>query len=79
MRVDRNAVAVWKRILLVTFCIVTAVLGLTGCGKDKVQETTADTYSMENRNDEDKKSVESSGRMADAAEQSYYNSLDELT
>lgn len=78
MRADRKAVAVWKIILLATFCMVTAA-GLTGCGKDNVQETVTDTYSMENRGAGDERSVETSGRMADAAERSYYNSLDELT
>ena len=78
MRTGKNAVTARKRILLVTFCIV-AVIGLTGCGKNNVQERVTDTYDIKNRNADDKKSVETSGKMADAAEQSYYNSLDELT
>lgn len=78
MRADRKAVAVWKGMLFTAFFIVMSA-GLAGCGRDNVQEGVADIYGMENRDAGDEKSVETSGRMADAAELSYYNSLDELT
>lgn len=78
MRAGRKAAAVWKSMLLAACFIVTSA-GLAGCGRDNVQEGVADTYSMENRDADDEKSVETSGRLADAAERSYYNSLDELT
>lgn len=78
MRAGRKAVPVWKGMLLAAFFIITSA-GLAGCGRDNVQESAADTYGVENRDASDEKSVETSGRMADAAELSYYNSLDELT
>lgn len=78
MSAHRKAVTAWKRMLLVTFFIVTAA-GLTGCGKENMQESITDTYSTENRDTGDERSAEASGRMADAAEQNYYKSLDELT
>lgn len=78
MRMKRKFVDLWKRILLVTFCIV-MITGLTGCEKDNVQECATDMYVTKHSDSVDKRSIETSGRLADAAEQSYYKSLDELT
>ncbi len=78
MRKGRKAAAIWKGMLLVSVFIVT-VVGLTGCGRENVKESITDTYSVENRDTDGETSAETSGRMADAAERSYYSSLDELT
>lgn len=72
-------ISLMKKMLLVTLLVV-VVAGFTGCGKENMQESMTDTYSMENnKGASDERSAEASGRMADAAEQSYYKSLDELT
>lgn len=72
-------ISLMKKMLLVTLLVV-VVAGFTGCGKENMQESMTDTYSMENNKAaSDERSAEASGRMADAAEQSYYKSLDELT
>lgn len=79
MRMGKRAAAALKRVLMAVFCIV-IVTGLNGCGKDNKQENATDTsYSVENEQTDTGKAVETSGRMADAAERSYYDSLDELT
>lgn len=78
MSKGREAAAMWKRMLLVTY-FTAMVMGLAGCGKENVQENITDTYGMENRDADGEGSRESSGRMADAAERSYYDSLYELT
>lgn len=78
MRIKRKFVDLWKRILLITFCIV-AMTGLTGCEKNNVQERATDTYVMKHKDAVDKRSMDTSGRLADAAEKSYYDSLDKLT
>lgn len=48
MNVFKNAVNAGKRILLASVCIVT-VMGLSRCGTDNMEETAADTYSVEKR------------------------------
>lgn len=49
------------------------VAGLTGCRKDNAQENVTEaSYNSGNR-------YSDTGKMADAAEQHYYESLDELT
>lgn len=70
---------IWKKIFFVTFCVVTAA-GLNGCGKDNIQKNiTATSYNTGNAYSDMGKPAQTSGKMADAAEQRYYESLDELT
>lgn len=59
--------------------MVTAA-GFAGCGKDNTQENiTVMPYNAENGYNGTGKTAQTSGRMADATEQRYYESLDELT
>lgn len=70
---------IWKKIFFATFCMVTAA-GFAGCGKDNTQENiTVMPYNAENGYNGTGKTAQTSGRMADATEQRYYESLDELT
>lgn len=78
MSKGRKAAGMWQRMLLVA-CFTIIAVGFTGCGKENVQENITDTYRMENRDADGERLRESSGRMADAAERSYYKSLYELT
>lgn len=79
MQVGRKYVNIWKKIFFVTFCMG-IMAGLTGCGKDNTQENvTAAPYNTGNGDNGTEKPAQTSGKIADTAEQRYYESLDELT
>lgn len=79
MQIVRKYVDIWKKIFFAAFCIGIAA-GLTGCGKDNAQENiTTTSYNVGDGYADTGKTTQTSGKMADTAEQRYYESLDELT
>lgn len=79
MQAGKKYVDIWKKVFFVTFCMVISTV-LSGCGKYNTQENiTATLCNTGNGYSDTGKPAQTSGKMADAAEQRYYESLDELT